>query len=81
MRADIAARLYSVEQTLAGVLVTLVDVPVLAKTTAAFCFPNQIVEVLSVENFHDFTVCKELKIAKSSKFNNYAECFMRLTTR
>ena len=53
MRADVAARLYGVEQTLAGVLVTLVDVPVLAKTRAVFCLPSQIVEVLNVKSFHD----------------------------
>lgn len=53
MRTNIAARLNSVEQTLAGVLVTLVDVPVLAKTRAVLCLPSQIVEVLSVESFHD----------------------------
>jgi hypothetical protein len=53
MRADVAARLNGVEQTLAGVLVVLVDVPVLAKTRAVFCLPSQIIEVLSVESFHD----------------------------
>lgn len=53
MRSDIAARLNGVEQTLAGVLVTLVDVPVLAKTRAVLCLPSQIVEVLNVKSFHD----------------------------
>jgi len=53
MRADIAARLNGVEQTLAGVLVTLVDVPVLAKTRAVLCLPSEIVEVSSVKGFHD----------------------------
>ena len=53
MRPDVAARLNGVEQTLAGVLVVLVDVPVLAKTWAVLCLPSQIVEVLNVKNFHD----------------------------
>ncbi len=53
MRPDVAAWLDGVEQTLAGVLVVLVDVPVLAKTQAVFCLPSQIVEVLSVKSFHD----------------------------
>jgi len=53
MRPDVAAWLNGVEQTLAGVLVALVDVPVLAKTRAVLCLPSQIVEVLSVKSFHD----------------------------
>lgn len=53
MRADIAAWFDSVEQPLAGVLVTLVDVTVLAKTRAVFCLTSQVVEVLSVKSFHD----------------------------
>ncbi len=53
MRAYVAATLNGVEQTLAGVLVTLVDVPVLAKTRAVLCLPSQIVEVLSVESVHE----------------------------
>lgn len=53
MRADVAARLNGVEKTLAGVLVALVDVPVLAKTRAILCLSSQVVEVLSVERFHD----------------------------
>jgi hypothetical protein len=52
MRPYVAVRLNSVEQTLAGVLVTLKDVPVLAKTGVVLCLPSQIVEVLSVESFH-----------------------------
>ena len=53
MRADIAAWLNGVEKTLAGVLVTSVNVPVLAKSGAVLCLPSQIVEVLRVESFHD----------------------------
>ena len=53
MRPDVAAKLNGVEQTLAGVLVVLVDVPVLAKTWAVLCLPSQIVEVLNVKRFHD----------------------------
>ncbi len=53
MRPDVAAWLNGVEKTLAGVLVVLMDVPVLAKTRAVLCSPNQIVEVLSVKSFHD----------------------------
>lgn len=53
MRSDVAAKLNGVEKTLAGVLVVLVDIAVLAKTRAALCLPSQIVEVLSVESFHD----------------------------
>ena len=53
MRPDVAARLNGVEQTLAGVLVTSVNVPVSAKTGAVLCLPGQIVEVLSVKSFHD----------------------------
>ena len=34
-------------------LVTLMDVPVLAKTGVVLCLPSQVVEVLSVESFHD----------------------------
>lgn len=56
MRADVAARLNGIEQTLAGVLVALVDVPMLAKTRTVFCLPSQVVEVLSVESFHDFFI-------------------------
>ena len=53
MRPDVASWLDGVEQTLAGVLVVLVDVPVLAKTRAVLCLPSQIVEVLNVKSFHD----------------------------
>lgn len=54
VRADVTARLYGVEETLAGVLVTLVDIPVLTQAQAALCFCSQIVEVLSVEGLHEF---------------------------
>ncbi len=53
MRPDVAARLNGVEKTLTGVLVALVDVPVLAKTRAVLCLPSQVVEVLSVKSFHE----------------------------
>lgn len=53
MRPDVAARLNGVEKTLAGILVVLVDVPVLAKTRAILCLPSQIAEVLSAKSFHD----------------------------
>ncbi len=53
MRPDVAARLNGVEQTLTGVLVVLMDVPVLAKTRAVLCLPRQIVEILRIESFHD----------------------------
>lgn len=53
MRADVAARFNGVEKTLAGFLVALVDVPVLAKARTALCLPSQIVEVSGVESFHD----------------------------
>ncbi len=53
MRPDVAAWLDGVEKTLAGVLVALVDVPVLAKSGTVLCLPSQIVEVLRVESFHD----------------------------
>ena len=53
MRPDVAARLNSIEKTLAGVLITSVDVPVLAKTRAVLCLPCQILEVLNVKSFHD----------------------------
>ncbi len=53
MWANIAARLNGVEKTLTGVLVALVDVPVLAKSGAVLCLPSQVVEVLSVKSFHD----------------------------
>ena len=53
MRPDVTAWLDGVEQTLAGVLVVLVDVLVLAKTRAVLSLPGQIVEVLGVESFHD----------------------------
>jgi hypothetical protein len=53
MRPDVATRLNGVEQTLAGVLVTSVNVPVLAKSGAIICLPSQIVEVLRVKSFHD----------------------------
>jgi hypothetical protein len=53
MRPDVTAWLDGVEQTLAGVLVVFVDVPVLAKTRAVLCLPSQIVEVLNVKGFHD----------------------------
>lgn len=53
MRPDVAARLNGVKKTLADVLVTLVDVPVLAKSRAVHCLPNEIVEVSSVKGFHN----------------------------
>lgn len=65
VRAYITAKLNSIEKSLAGVLVTLVDVPVLAKTRAVLCLPSQIVEVLSVEGFH------ELLSASSRESSHY----------
>lgn len=59
MRSNVAASLNGVEKTLAGVLVALVNVPVLAKTRAILCLPSQIVEVLSVESFHFFRLFKQ----------------------
>ncbi len=53
MRPDVASWLDGVKQTLAGVLVVLVDVPVLAKTLAILCLSSQVVEVLGVKKFHD----------------------------
>jgi len=53
MRPDVAPSLNGVEQTLAGILVALMNVSVLAKTRAMLCLLSQTVEVLSVKNFHD----------------------------
>jgi len=61
MRPDVAAGLNGVEKTLAGVLVALVDVPVLAKTRTVLCLPSQIVEVLRVESFHDLFSASSLE--------------------
>ena len=61
MRPDVAAWLNGVEKTLAGVLVALVDVPVLAKSGTVLCLPSQIVEVLRVESFHDLFIASSHK--------------------
>ncbi len=53
MRPDVTVRFNGIKQTLTGILVVLVDVPVLAKTRAVLCLPSQIVEVLCVKGFHD----------------------------
>ena len=55
MRANVAARLNGVEQTLAGILVTLVNVTVLTKPWADFGLACQIIQILGVKNFHRVT--------------------------
>lgn len=61
MGPDVATRFNGIEKTLAGVLVALVDVSVLAKTRAILCIPNQIVEVLSVKSFHELFCTSSLE--------------------
>jgi len=55
MRANVAARLNGVEQTLACLLITLVDVTVLTKPRADFGLASQTVQIMSVKNFHSVT--------------------------
>lgn len=56
MGTNIATGFNSIEKTLTGVLVGLVDIVVLAKARAIFRLRSQIVEVLSIKNFHDFFI-------------------------
>lgn len=71
MRADVAVRFNGVEQTLAGVLVALVDVPVLAKSGTVLCLPSEIVEVLRVERFHDLFGASSLESS-----HDLSNCFI-----
>jgi hypothetical protein len=52
MGANVAARLNGVEQALACILVTLVDVTVLTKPRAHFCLASQNIQILGVKNFY-----------------------------
>lgn len=54
MRANVnvAAWLYGVEQTLACILVTLMDITVLTKPRADFGLASQINQILGIKNFH-----------------------------